>query len=84
MGQPPDTAQIGSAARILLICPECGQENSEYIQALRGMASYSCRGDGCDYDFDLAGAHRDIGQSFAEAFRRFYAAFYPLRGQGAR
>jgi len=84
MGQIPDTGQIRPATRILLICPECGQENSEFAHTLRGMASYSCRGDGCHYDFDLAGAHRDIGQSFAETFRRFYATFYALRGQGAR
>jgi hypothetical protein len=76
--------QIRSAARILLICPDCGHENSEFADTLRGSNSYSCRGDGCDYSFDLAGRPKKIGKGFAEACKRFYAAFYAMRGQGVR
>lgn len=84
MGDAPDIRQTRFAARILLICPECGQENSEFADKLRGMKTYCCAGDGCDYSFDLSGARRDVGKGFAEACKRFYAAFYTLRGQGAR
>jgi hypothetical protein len=38
-------------------------------------AVYSCTGDGCGFRFDLSNARRDVGGGFAEAFRRFYAAF---------
>jgi hypothetical protein len=74
-----------SATRILLICPDCGQENSEFADTLRTTDSYSCRGDGCNYSFDLAAApHNDFGMGIAEACKRFYAAFYTMRGQGLR
>jgi len=74
-----------SAARILLICPDCGEENSEYADVLHGLGTYYCRGDTCDYIFDLdGGQRRDFGKSFVAACRRFYAAFYAMRGQGAR
>ncbi len=84
MGDTPDIRQIRSAARIMLICPDCGQENSELADRLRGMNSYSCRGNGCDYSFILGGRRQDIGKGFVEACKRFYAAFYTMRGQGAR
>jgi transposase-like protein len=73
-----DIAQIQSTARILLICPDCGQQNSEYADTLREKSSYYCSGDDCDYIFDLAGPRRSV-KSFAEACKRFYAAFYALR-----
>jgi hypothetical protein len=76
--------QVESAARILLICPNCGHENSELADALRSTRIYYCNGDDCDYIFDLAGPRRDVGKGFAEACRKFYAAFYAIRGQGAR
>ncbi len=76
--------QVQSSARILLICPDCGHENSEFADVLRGTRIYACRGDGCHYSFDLAGPRREIGKGFAEACKRFYAAFYAIRGQGAR
>lgn len=76
--------QIQSAARIVLICPDCGHENSEFADVLRGTRFYACRGDGCCYSFDLADPRREIGRGFAEACRRFYAAFYAMRGHGAR
>jgi hypothetical protein len=37
--------------------------------------AYSCTGDGCGFRFDLSNARRDVGGGFAEAFKRFYAAF---------
>jgi hypothetical protein len=76
--------QFQSAARIVLICPDCGHENSEFADVLRGTRFYACRGDGCYYSFDLAGPRQDIGKSLAEACKRFYAAFYTVRGQGFR
>ncbi len=81
MGETPDIRQIRTAARILLICPDCGQENSELADRLRAMGTFYCRGEGCDYIFDLApGRRTDFGKAFAEACRRFYAAFYAMRG----
>ncbi len=76
--------QVQSTARILLICPDCGHENSEYVDRLRGTRSYACRGDGCYYSFNLSDPRRESGRGFAEACKRFYAAFYAMRGQGAR
>jgi hypothetical protein len=84
MGDTPDIRQIRTAARILLICPDCGEENSELADRLRGKNIYACAGDGCDYLFDLAGPRRDTGRGFLDACKRFYAAFYAIRGQGAR
>jgi len=79
-----DLRQIQPTARILLICPDCGQENSEYADMLAGVTAYYCKGDGCNYIFELAGPRHGIGKGFAEACKRFYAAFYAMRGQGAR
>ena len=77
--------QTESTERIVLTCPECGYENSEYLDVLRGIGSYFCRGDDCDYVFDLVpGRRTDFGKALLEACRRFYAAFYALRGEGAR
>jgi hypothetical protein len=79
MGETTDFEQMQSA-RILLICPDCGEENSELADKLRGMSSYYCSGDDCDYLFDLArGQRKDFGKSFAEACKKFYAAFYTVR-----
>jgi hypothetical protein len=77
-------SQIQSSARIVMICPICGQENSEFAETLRGMRFYACSGDGCDYSFDLAGPGKRAANSLAEACKKFYAAFYAMRGQGAR
>ncbi len=80
MGYSPDIRQVRAAARILLICPDCGHENAEYAQTLRGAGTFYCVGDGCDYIFDLApGQRQDFGKSFAELCRKFYAAFYLTR-----
>jgi len=77
--------QIQSTARILLICPDCGYENSEYADVLGGTSTYYCRGDACDYTFDLMpGRRKDFGKGFVDACKRFYAAFYTMRGQGVR
>ena len=78
--------QVQSAtARILLICPDCGQENSEFADTLRGMSTFYCSGEDCGYIFDLAaGRPADFPSGFVEACRRFYASFYPVRGQRAR
>jgi hypothetical protein len=83
MSDIPDILRIQAPARILLICPDCGHENSEVADRLRGKSNFACRGDGCDYSFDFNAARRDAGQGFAQLLRRFYAAFYPLGGQGA-
>ncbi len=85
MGDTPSIGQIRAAARILLICPDCGEENSELADKLRTMRTFYCKGEGCDYIFDLApGRRTDFGKAFAEACKRFYAAFYSLRGQRVR
>lgn len=77
--------QIQTTARILLICPECGQENSEFAEALRRMSTFYCAGEDCDYIFDLApGRRTDLGRGFIDACKRFYAAFYTVRGERAR
>jgi hypothetical protein len=73
-----------STARIVMICPNCGQENSEFAETLRGLRFYACSGEGCDYSFDLAGPGKRAANSLAEACKKFYAAFYAVRGQGAR
>jgi hypothetical protein len=39
------------------------------------FAAYSCTGDGRGFRFDLSNAGRHVGGGFAEAFKRFYAAF---------
>ena len=73
-----------STARIVIICPNCGQENSEFAETLRGMRFYACTGEDCDYSFNLAGRGKRAATSLAEACKKFYAAFYAVRGQGAR
>ena len=75
-----DIRQVRAAARILLICPDCGHENAEYAQTLRGKGTFYCVGEDCDYIFDLVpGRQHDLGASFAEWCRRFYAALYSAR-----
>jgi hypothetical protein len=68
-------------SRILLICPDCGQEHLEFADRLRSTRFYACRGEGCDYRFDLAadGRARHYLKDFAEACKRLYAAIYPAR-----
>jgi transposase-like protein len=83
MSDIPDILRTQAPARILLICPDCGHENSEVADRLRGKSDFSCRGDGCDYSFDFTAARRDAGKGFTQLLRRFYAAFYPLGGRGA-
>ena len=51
---------------------------------LRGTRFYACAGEGCDYSFDLAGPGKRAANSLAEACKKFYAAFYAMRGQGVR
>jgi len=82
MEQLSKNGQNRSAARILLICPLCGQQNSVRAETLRTMPAYACGGDGCSYDFDLAGTRRGANEGFAEAMRRFHAAVDALRGEG--
>jgi len=79
-----DIRRTLSAARILLICPDCAHENAESAEKLRGMSTYYCNGDGCDYIFDLAGPRRDIGGGIAQAWRTICAGFYAMRRQGFR
>ena len=76
--------QIQPTTRILLICPDCGYENSEFADALRRISTFYCTSEDCDYIFDLApGRRTDFGKSFIDACKRFYAAFYTVRGQRA-
>ncbi len=77
--------QVQTSARILLICPECGQENSESADTLRRMSTFYCTGEDCDYIFDLVpGRCTDVGKTFVDACKRFYASFYTARGQRVR
>jgi len=77
--------QVQSSARIVLICPDCGQENSESADALRAASTFSCHGEDCGYIFDLTpGRRTDFGRTFIDACKRFYAAFYAESGQRAR
>jgi hypothetical protein len=80
MGDISNIRQLMSAARnrILLICPDCGQEHLEFADRLRGSRFYACTGEGCDYRFDLVAGPRPTAlQEFAAALRRFYAALIP-------
>jgi hypothetical protein len=82
MTESPTIRDIQAGARILLICPDCGQENFAPADALLGARFYACRGDDCDYRFDLK---RGAGDGLAEAVARFYAAFFSVpRGRSAR
>jgi len=56
MGFAPNTWRFRSPerARVVLVCPQCGQETPEYAEKLRGLSSYDCDADGCDYRFALA------------------------------
>lgn len=76
--------QIETAARIVLICPDCGQENAVFASALRATTTYCCNAEDCDYIFEIGRRHDDFSGGFVEACKRFYAAFYPLRGARAR
>jgi hypothetical protein len=81
MGDTPEFRDFRAAARILLICPDCGCENSELADTLRAESGYYCTGADCDYIFDLApGRRTDFGKSFAEFCKRFYAAVCAMRG----
>lgn len=65
-------------SRILLICPDCGQEHLEFADRLRSSRFYACHGEGCDYRFDLmTGPDRTMRQGFAALWRRLYAALIP-------
>ncbi len=65
-------------SRILLICPDCGQEYAEFADRLRGARYFSCVGDGCDYRFDLiAGPRNSFVQRLGYAWRKLFATFIP-------
>jgi hypothetical protein len=76
--------QMRSAVRVLLICPDCGHENSEFADPLRGTRAYACNGEDCGYIFELSDSRRTGGTGFAEACKQFYSAFYAMRGEGVR
>jgi hypothetical protein len=71
VGFAPTILRLRSAerGRILLICPDCGQETPEDVDKLRGMTFYACGGDGCDYRFAVA-AVVDRGAAMAETAER--------------
>ena len=78
-------SQIETATRIVLICPDCGHENSVFANTLRAANTYCCNAEDCDYIFEIARrGHDDFSNGFVEACKRFYAAFYPMRGARAR
>jgi hypothetical protein len=80
MADISNVRQLVSVARsrILLICPDCGQEYAEFADWLRGVRFYSCVGDGCDYRFDLfAGPRNSFLQRVMHAVRRLFAIFRP-------
>ena len=65
-------------SRILLICPDCGQEHLEFADRLRSSRFYACHGEGCDYRFDMNGGPASSArQGFGALWRRFYAALIP-------
>jgi len=73
--------QLVSAARsrILLICPDCGQEHMEFADKLRGARFFNCTGDECGYRFDLVSGPRGGGalQRLVYVWRRLFGAFLP-------
>jgi hypothetical protein len=80
MADISNVRQLVSVARtrILLICPDCGQEHTEFADKLRGARFYSCTGEACEYRFDLvAGPHRNFFQRLIYAWRRLFSAFIP-------
>jgi hypothetical protein len=80
MADISNVRQLVSTARsrILLICPDCGQEHTEFADKLRGARFYSCIGDDCDYRFDLiAGPRSNLFQRFVYLWRRLFTAFIP-------
>jgi hypothetical protein len=80
MADISNVRQLVSAARtrILLICPDCGQEHMEFADRLRGTRFFACTGEACDYRFDLvAGPRGNFLQRFAYAWRRLYTALIP-------
>jgi len=76
--------QMRSVVRVLLICLDCGHDNSEFADPLRGTRAYACNGEDCGYIFELSDSRRSSGTGFAEACKRFYSAFYAMRGEGVR
>jgi hypothetical protein len=56
-----------------------GQDGLDETGSRNTPAADSC--DGCGFRFDLSAARRDVGGGFAEAFKRFYAAFQPPLGE---
>ena len=65
-------------SRVLLICPECGQEHTEFADRLRGSRLLACSGDGCGYQFDLMNnPRRTPWQAAAGVWRKLYAALTP-------
>ena len=79
MADSRDIRQAHAAARILLIGPECGHENTEYAQMLQGKSTFYCTGDGCDYIFEL---DPNRGTRFAELCRHLYATLYSTGSHG--
>jgi predicted RNA-binding Zn-ribbon protein involved in translation (DUF1610 family) len=72
--------QLVSAARgrVLLICPECGQEHMEFAGKLRASRFYACTGDECGYRFDLTSGRRGTAfRRFVYTWRRLFAALLP-------
>jgi hypothetical protein len=76
--------QVRSSARILLVCPDCGHENTEFAERLQAAGMFYCTGEGCDYIFALDGGRGRTFSGFMDAVKSFYAAFYAMRGQRAR
>ena len=56
------------------------------IRQMRSVVTraYACNGEDCGYIFELSDSRRSSGTGFAEACKRFYSAFYAMRGEGVR
>jgi hypothetical protein len=76
MGNISRLIRSAKRIRIVFICPHCGLETPEFVERLRGESFYSCRGEGCDYHFDLkSGPHKALVEEVSETCARLDAAF---------
>ncbi len=79
-----DIRQIQSAARILLICPDCGAGKFRICRHAAGTRAPIIAAATAATTFSIwRGPRRDFGKSFADACKRFYAAFYAMRPRAA-
>lgn len=76
MGNFSRLIRSAKRVRVVLICPHCDNETTEFVDTLRGMNFYDCRADGCGYRFELkAGPDKESIREFTETYARLGAAF---------